>query len=66
MFVLNCIKLFLSLNDKTSQQTKHERYTSCICAVQNVVGEADKNEMYNFIFTPPIPQHFLFRSAVAA
>ena len=77
MFLLNCITLFLSLDSKTSQQTKHsspaiakcsnydERYMLCICAVQNVGGgggEADKNAMANFIFSVPrFPLCSLFR-----
>ena len=44
MSLLNCIKLFLSVTGKTSQQTKHSSLaiakmmssTECICAVQNM------------------------------
>ena len=80
MFLLNCINLFLSLNGKTmALKNDRIIYTTFITAsskrscrhVENETaadeeggGGADKKEMSNFIFSPPL--HFLFRSAAAA
>ena len=66
MFLLNCIKLFLSSNGKTGQQTEHSSLAMAKCSMSSMMSRKNKilikNEIiYCFYF--PAQAEFAYFSA---